>query len=62
MKEVFLLSYRDGLKPAEISALLRIRPQTVINQRITAVKLLQLALGKDLMLSALMLLGWRNIL
>jgi RNA polymerase sigma-70 factor (family 1) len=60
MKEVFLLSYRDGMKPAEIAALLQIKAQTVINQRITAVKLLQLALGKDFMLSAILLLQCRN--
>ncbi|WP_127125274.1 sigma-70 family RNA polymerase sigma factor [Pseudoflavitalea rhizosphaerae] len=62
MKEIFLLSYRDGMKPAEIASLLQIKPQTVINQRITAVKLLQLALGKDFMLSAMLLLGCRDIL
>ena len=61
MKEIFLLSYRDGMKPAEIATLLEIKPQTVINQRITAVKLLQLALGKDFMLSAMLLLGCRDI-
>lgn len=62
MKEIFLLSYRDGLKPAEIAALLQIKPQTVTNQRITAVKLLQLVLGKDFMLSAMLLLGCRDML
>lgn len=60
MKEVFLLSYRDGRKPSEIAALLQIKAQTVINQRITAVKLLQLALGKDFMLSAMLLLQCRD--
>lgn len=62
MKDIFLLSYRDGLKPAEIAALLRIKPQTVINQRVTAVRLLQSALGKDFMLSTLLvLLKYRDI-
>lgn len=56
MKEVFLLSYRDGLKPAEIAERLQIKVQTVTNQRVTAVRLLQAALGKDFMLSSLLLL------
>jgi RNA polymerase sigma-70 factor (ECF subfamily) len=56
MKDIFLLSYRDGLKPAEIAELLQIKAQTVINQRVTAVRLLQLALGKDFMLSSLLVL------
>lgn len=59
MKEIFLLSYQDGLKPAEIAALLQIKPQSVINQRITAIKTLQLALGKDFMLSAMLLMECR---
>jgi len=62
MKDIFLLSYRDGLKPAEIADLLQIKPQTVINQRVTAVRLLQSALGKDLMLSSLLvLLKYRDL-
>jgi RNA polymerase sigma-70 factor (ECF subfamily) len=56
MKAVFLLSYRDGLKTAEIAELLQIKPQTVTNQRVTAVRLLQLALGKDFMMSSLLVL------
>ncbi|THU38360.1 sigma-70 family RNA polymerase sigma factor [Niastella caeni] len=58
MKEVFLLSYRDGLKPAEIAERLQIKAQTVTNQRVTAVRLLQLALGKDFMLLSLLLLKY----
>ncbi|OQP56858.1 hypothetical protein A3860_09755 [Niastella vici] len=62
MKAIFLLSYRDGLKPAEIAELLQIKPQTVINQRVTAVRLLQSALGKDFLLSSLLvLLKYRDI-
>lgn len=56
MREVFLLSYRDGLKPAEIAELLQIKAQTVTNQRVSAVKLLQLALGDKLLAAALLLL------
>lgn len=56
MKEIFLLSYRDGLKPAEIAEQLQIKAQTVTNQRVTAIRILQLALGKDFMLSFLLLM------
>jgi RNA polymerase sigma-70 factor (family 1) len=63
MKEIFLLSYRDGLKPAEIAERLQIKAQTVTNQRVTAVRLLQLALGKDLLLAPLLvLLKYRDLL
>lgn len=47
MREVFLLSYREGLKPAEIAEKLQIKVQTVTNQRVSAVRLLQLALRQD---------------
>ena len=50
MKEIFLLSYQDGLKPAEIAEKLQIKPQTVINQRITAIKLLRVLLNKESLL------------
>ncbi|MCK7558432.1 sigma-70 family RNA polymerase sigma factor [Chitinophaga sedimenti] len=56
MREIFLLSYRDGLKPAEIAELLQIKAQTVTNQRVSAVKLLQIALGDNLLTVALLLL------
>lgn len=56
MQEVFLLSYREGLKTAEIAERLQIKAQTVINQRVTAVRLLQMALSKELMLAALLVL------
>lgn len=56
MREIFLLSYRDGLKPAEIAELLQIKAQTVTNQRVSAVKLLQIALGDSLLTVALLLL------
>ena len=56
MKEIFLLSYRDGLKTGEIAERLQIKAQTVTNQRVTAVKLLQLALGNDLLFAPLVVL------
>lgn len=60
-KEIFLLSYRDGLKPAEIAERLNIKPQTVTNQKVTAVKILQLALGKDhlLLLPVLLMMKYK---
>lgn len=61
MQEIFLLSYRDGLKPAEIAEKLQIKAQTVTNQRVTAVRLLQLALSRDLMIAPfLVLLEWHH--
>jgi RNA polymerase sigma-70 factor (ECF subfamily) len=57
MKEIFLLSYREGLKPAQIAEQLEIKVQTVINQRVNAVKLLQLLLQKEALLILLLLLG-----
>jgi RNA polymerase sigma-70 factor (family 1) len=44
IKEVFLLSYREGLKPAEIAERLQLSVQTVKNQRVTAVRVLKEAL------------------
>lgn len=54
MREVFLLSYREGLRPAEIAERLQIKVQTVTNQRVSAIRLLQLALGKDPMAMVLL--------
>ncbi len=44
MKEVFNLSYKEGLKPARIAELIQINVQTVKNQRVNAIKLLKNAL------------------
>lgn len=43
MKEIFLLSYAEGLKPAEIARRLGLSVQTVHNQKSNAVSLLRLA-------------------
>lgn len=43
MKLVFLLSFRDGLKPAEIATQLGITPRTVTNQKINAINILRKA-------------------
>ncbi len=55
MKEIFLLSYRDGLKPAEIAERLQISVQTVSNQKQNAINLLKTALGHTPLLLALLL-------
>ena len=55
MKQVFLLSYKEGLKPAEIAERLQISVQTVSNQKINAINLLKTALGNTPLLLALLL-------
>lgn len=55
MKEIFLLSYRDGLKPSEIAGRLQISVQTVSNQKVNAINLLKTALGHTPLLLALLL-------
>jgi RNA polymerase sigma-70 factor (ECF subfamily) len=55
MREIFLLSFRDGLKPAQIAGQLGITVKTVSNQKLSAIKLLRSAL-KDHPLEAVLLL------
>ena len=57
MREILLLSFREGLKPAQIAARLNISVKTVSNQKLSALKILKLAFNKnpfELMLLALM--------
>lgn len=56
MKEIFLLSYKQGLKPAEIAERLHISVQTVSNQKLNAIKLLKIALGNNPLLSLVLAL------
>lgn len=56
MKEVFLLSFAEGLKPAEIATRLRISAQTVSNQKLSAIRLLKAALGDRATLLLLLIL------
>jgi RNA polymerase sigma-70 factor (ECF subfamily) len=57
MKENFLLSFAEGLKPAAIAERLQISVQTVSNQKLSAIRILQSALGnQSLLLSLLVLL------
>jgi RNA polymerase sigma-70 factor (family 1) len=55
MREVFLLYYKEGLKPAEIAERLQLTPRTVTNQKVNAVNLLKIALGNNPLLLALLL-------
>lgn len=50
MKEIFLLSYKEGLKPAEIAERLNLNVQTVSNQKSNAIKLIKIALGQSFIL------------
>jgi RNA polymerase sigma-70 factor (family 1) len=53
MKAVFLLAYKEGLKPAEIAELLDLNVQTVSNHKTNAVKLLKTAFSGKILLLAL---------
>ncbi len=55
MKEVFLLSYRDGLKPAEIARQLNLSVNTIGNHKANAIRLLRQALtGQPVLIAFLM--------
>ncbi|MGN6417014.1 MAG: RNA polymerase sigma factor [Pseudobacter sp.] len=56
MKEIFMLSYQEGLKPAEIAQRLGLQVQTVKNQRLNAVRLIKTALADHPLLFAVLLL------
>ncbi|MBO9632454.1 MAG: RNA polymerase sigma-70 factor [Chitinophagaceae bacterium] len=60
MKEIFLLSYQEGLKPAQIAERLQIKVQTVTNQRVSAIRLLQSVLRGDPLAIAFLLLLLEN--
>lgn len=58
MKEIFLLSYADGLKPSEIAYRLKLNVQTVQNQKANAIRHLRIALaGKPTLLAVIIWLG-----
>lgn len=56
MREVFLLSFREGLKPAAIAERLQLSVKTVRNQKVTAIQLLRSSLGDRAHLLSLLLL------
>ncbi len=41
MREIFYLSYKEGLKPPQVAERLQISVQTVKNQKVNAIKLLK---------------------
>jgi len=53
MKEIFMLSYRDELKPAEIAKRLHLKVRTVSNQKTNAIHILKLAMAHSSLLLAL---------
>lgn len=57
MQEIFLLSFEEGLKPAEIASRLQLSVQTVSNQKLTAIRLLREALGPREIFLLLLVLG-----
>jgi RNA polymerase sigma-70 factor (ECF subfamily) len=54
MKEIFLLSYSEGLKPSEIALRLNLSVQTVQNQKANAIRLLKMAFANKPLLLALL--------
>lgn len=56
MREVFLLSFQDGLKPAQIAERLGIQVKTVSNQKLSAIHLLRLALADHPLAAALLVM------
>jgi len=58
MREVLLLSYRDGLKPREVAKRLGLKVRTVSNQKTNAIHLLRAALAQHSFLLALLVICW----
>ncbi len=56
LRTVFLLSFKEGLKPAAIAKRLGVSVQTVRNQKVSAIRLLRNALGDRAFLLSLLLL------
>ncbi|MBO9592233.1 MAG: RNA polymerase sigma-70 factor [Niabella sp.] len=55
MKEIFMLSYSEGLKPMEIAQKLKLSVQTVSNQKTNAIRLLKIALANKPILLAFLI-------
>jgi RNA polymerase sigma-70 factor (ECF subfamily) len=59
MKVIFLLSFEEGLKPAEIADRLGVTARTVTNQKINAIQILRRSLEKQ---SVLLFISMMNLL
>ncbi|WKK59251.1 RNA polymerase sigma factor [Sphingobacterium sp. BN32] len=57
MREVFLLTYRDGIKPASIAQRLQLSVQTVRNQKHSALQRLRAIFGDSILSYILLLLN-----
>lgn len=62
MREVFMLSFQEGLKPAQIAERLQLSVKTVKNQKLSAVKLLKAALSQHPLKGVLLLLVQMELL
>jgi RNA polymerase sigma-70 factor (family 1) len=61
LRDVFLLSFQEGLKPAEIAERLQLNVQTVKNRKVSALKILKAAVAHEpLMLALLMVLEYEG--
>lgn len=56
MKEIFLLSYEEGLKPQQIAERLNLNVQTVKNRKVTVLKVLKAALSQQPLLLVMLAL------
>ena len=56
LREVFMLSYQEGLKPAQIAERLSLSVQTIKNRKVTALKVLKAALSHEPLVIALLVL------
>ena len=59
MKVIFLLSFEEGLKPAEIADRLGVAARTVTNQKFNAIQILRRSLEKP---SVLLFISVMNLL
>ena len=55
MRDIFLLSFKEGLSPREIADKLDLSVQTISNQKYNALKLIRMALGKSVVIAFLLL-------
>lgn len=61
MKMIFLLSFEEGLKPAEIADKLGITARTVTNQKFNAIQILRRSLGEQSVLLFILMIRIKEI-